>query len=101
MREDDEWFRRDLLVSWASDLLDVIQPTDRTEVAAIQLMQPVSGATSWKSVSLNRIWTARLATERGRTLPVFETSNGDRFCESMEGVSPPAPSECELIWQEA
>jgi len=101
VREGDAWFQRDLLVSWASDLLDVIQPTDRVDVAAIQLMQPVSGGKSWKSVSVNKVWTARHATDRGRVSPIFETSNGDRICDPMDGAPAAERSECELVWQQA
>lgn len=101
VRHEDEWSQRDLLVSWASDLLDVIQPTDRTVVGAIQLMRPDGGLNrdSWSSTSVKRIWIARIATDRGRTLPVFETSSGDRFCDPMDGASAAALSEFELVWQ--
>ena len=101
VRHENEWSQRDFLVSWASDLLDVIQPTDRTVVGAIQLMQPISDSNkeSWSSTCVKRIWTARFATDRGRTLAVFETFDGDRFCDPMEGASAAALSEFELVWQ--
>jgi len=103
IREDDDWFKRDLLVSWSSDLMDVIQPTDRAIVTAIQLMHPLSGSNkeSWSSIDVKNVWVAHHTTERGRTLPVFEASNGDRFCDPMEGVSDPALAGLELVWKKA
>jgi len=102
VHDHDGWSQRDLLVSWASDLLDVIQTTDQMVVAAIHLMQPISGSGKqyWSSISVKKLWIACHTTDRGRTLPVFETTNGDRFCDPMDGASMPALCGFELVWQE-
>ncbi len=101
-RTDGGWIQRDLLVSWTSDLLAVVRTGDRTTAASIQVIQPVgrSGMDSWSVVDVTRIWMAIHTADHDRQITVFETSNGDRFCDPMERVSASALSSYALVWQE-
>lgn len=100
-RVDEAWYQRDLLVSWTSDLLDVLRPKDRMSVATVQLMRPVGtpGKTSWHAVTVKKVWTAD--REPHSQSAIFETSGGDRLCDPMDRVSAGELVDLKLAWQEA
>ncbi|MDM0032356.1 hypothetical protein QTI33_09480 [Variovorax sp. J22P271] len=96
-----DWYQRDYFVSWTIDLLEFLRPSERTVVSFVQAMRPIKGSGApWLLTDVVKVWVATDPANEGEPVTVFETGEGELFCDTRERQSTDGLREYRLVWEQ-
>ena len=100
-QDKKNWYQSNYFVSWTTDLLGLLQPRARTVVAFLQAMRPIKGeGAPWLLTDVVKVWVATDPANDGEQIAVFETADGDHFCDTRDRQSTEGLRDYQLVWEQ-
>ena len=95
-----DWYQTDYFVSWTTDLLEFLRPSERTVVPFVQAMRPIKGSGApWLLTDVVKVWVATDPANEGEPVAVFEAAEGELFCDTRDRQSTDGLRNYQLVWE--